>query len=344
MNRASPRPSHAQPETEPKASRLRLILLALALALPFSSGCAQGSGGVTRMAEGVRYEGRYISPEAYAAYLLGVERETRGDHAGALRAYLEAHAEDPDSPEVWARIGTVRCLATPAAQGPGAARSAFERGIRQDPEYYANYFERARCTERAQHFNAALPDALIAIARRPHDESVNLLVARLLEALGRGGEARTWLESFQLYRRSPSPAVAHALERLRQGARTAREPAGPANPKGAEPFSSLLGEAGASARPAQSAPDQASAAGLFQDLRDGRAARARERAAAAFDADPSNADAWVATLVACDALHDDACFEATLSALKTPSLTPSRTALGYLRELLSRRTGFNSRL
>jgi hypothetical protein len=51
-------------------------------------GCAEGTGGVTRMADGVRYEGRFISPEAYSAYALGIEYETRGELAKALTWYL----------------------------------------------------------------------------------------------------------------------------------------------------------------------------------------------------------------------------------------------------------------
>ena len=276
------------------------------------TGCAGGSGGVTRMANGVRYEGRFINPEAYAAFLQGVEHEARGELERALAAYLEARAEDPDSPEIWARIGAVRCSASDPKAGPVAARAAFERGLELDPSYHGNYFERARCAERAQDFASALRDARAAIARRPEDEPANLLVARVLHALGQSVEAREWLEAYRSYH--PTTAAAErALE-------TARAPT----------------SSGPEAQRAVSSPARSEA---FDELRSGRTERARTQAQIELDADPSNADAWIATLVACDALHDEVCFEASISRLQTPSLSPSSTALVYLRELLARRAG-----
>ncbi|MET0792734.1 MAG: tetratricopeptide repeat protein [Polyangiaceae bacterium] len=288
-----------------------MIRFGLIAFLPLCSvmACAEGSGGVTRMADGVRYEGRFVNPEAYAAYLLGVEREARGQYASALSAYQEAHAEDPDSPEIWARIGAVRCASSAPEQGLSAARNAFQRGLENDPEYFGNYLERARCAERARDLKAALADASAAVARRPADEPANLLVARLLRALGRTTEARAWLEAFQSYQ-AASPGLSRALDASRHQA---------SSPASRSPNSALEGP--------------------FDALRAGRLTRAREQAQTELDADPSNADAWIAALVACDALHDEACFERVLDSLKSPSLAPSPTALSYLRELLARRAG-----
>ena len=272
------------------------------------SACAESSSGVTRMADGIRYEGRFVNPEAYAAYLQGVEREAGGDYKNALSSYLEAHAEDPDSPEIWARIGALQCITSTPERGPKASQVAFERGLKNDPQYFGNYLERARCAERAHAFEAALADGTAAVARRPEDEAANLLVARVLAALGRNNEARTWLQAFQTYR-APSAAASRALEALR----------------------------GASAAPATTPSAAHSAA--FAELRTGRIERARSQAKLELDADPTNADAWIASLVACDALQDAQCFETALTSLKTPSLPPSDTALGYLRELLARGAG-----
>lgn len=291
------------------------IVASCAIALATCIGCARGSSGVTRMSGGVRYEGRFVNPEAYAAYLLGVEREARGHFDEALQAYLEAHAEDPDSPEIWARIGAVRCFSSEPLRGPAAGRAAFERGLKTDPAYFGNYLERARCGERARDFRSALLDATAAVVRSPDDEPANLLVARLLQALGRNAEARTWLEAYRSYH-SATIATERALT-------TARGPA-----------------AGAVAAAASSGAAAAAAhSGAFAELRSGRTERARQQAESELEADPSNADAWIATLVACDALRDDACYEKTITRLRTPSLAPSNTALGYLRELLARRAG-----
>lgn len=289
---------------------IRVVVLSLALC----AGCAVGSSGVTRMANGVRYEGRFVNPEAYAAYLLGVEREARGKLGEALAAYLEAHAEDPDSPEIWARIGAVRCSSSEPKAGPAAARASFERGLKTDPTYYGNYFERARCAERAGDFPSALSDATASVARRPDDEPANLLVARVLRSLGQAAEARAWLEAYRSYY-----AATVATDRALKSARDPASAQAAAKSDGASPSSAR--------------------SGAFAELRSGRTERARQQAQTELEADPSNSDAWIATLVACDALHDDQCFEAAMARLQTPSLSPSGTALGYLRELLARRAG-----
>jgi tetratricopeptide (TPR) repeat protein len=288
---------------------IRSLAFCVLTACLSSVACTEGSSGVTRMANGVRYEGRFVNPEAYAAYLQGVEREARGEYQNALSSYLEAHAEDPDSPEIWARIGAVQCFSSAPERGLKAAEVSFQRGLQNDPEYFGNYLERGRCAERARVFRSALTDGKAAVARRPDDESANLLVARSLQALGRTSEARAWLEGYQTYG-APSAAVTRALE----NARPTREAV-----KNAAP------------------PFVRSAA--FAELQSGHAERARKQAELELDADPTNSDAWIAALVACDALRDGQCFETALTSLRTPSLAPSPTALGFLRELLDRRAG-----
>lgn len=290
-----------------RAGWLTLLLTCLA--------CAEGSGGVTRMANGVRYEGRFINPEAYSAYAVAVEHETRGEYEKAVTWYLEARSDDPESPEIWARIGAAQCFGAEPPRGPAAAAQAFENGIRLDPSYYGNYFERARCEERARLLDAGLADATAAVFRRPTDEPANLLVARLLQTRGRAAEARAWLEAFQSYREM-SPAMGHALEAARA-------------PNAAAPRPAEQGVARPS--PARSV--------AFAELRKGQLEAAREHAQLELGADPSNSDAWIATLVACDALRDNVCFENTLESLKTPSVAASETALGFLNELLARRVG-----
>ena len=264
------------------------------------------------MANGVRYEGRFVNPEAYAAYAVGIEHETRGEYGKALTWYLEARANDPSSPEIWARIGSAQCLGASVQRGPSAAARAFENGIRLDANYYGNYFERARCAERARLLAPAMTDAQAAVARRPDDEPANLLVARLMQTQGRSAEARAWLEAFKNYRQT-SPAMNRALEAARRlGAPTPPIPGPPPSP----------------ARTV-----------AFAELRAGKFEVARQHAETELGADPSNADAWIATLVACDALRDAQCFDGALDSLKSPSLAPSETGLAFLNELLTRRAG-----
>jgi tetratricopeptide (TPR) repeat protein len=266
------------------------------------------------MADGVRYEGRFISPEAYSAYAMGVEYETRGELAKALTWYSEARAEDPESPEIWARIGATECFAAEPARGPSAAARAFDNGVRLGPNYYGNYFERARCAERARAFDSGLRDATAAVARRPGDEPANLLVARILLALGRNVDARAWLEAFASYHEL-SPAMKRALE-------SARKPASP-NPQAS----------------AKAAPLAATRTAAFAELRAGKLEAARSQAQIELGADPTNSDAWIALLCACDALRDEACFDHALEQIQSPSLSATDTALAFLNELIARRTG-----
>ena len=297
-------------ESSGRAPAWTLGLLAACLA---TVACSEGSGGVTRMANGVRYEGRFIDPEAYAAYIIGVEHEARGEFGTAVTSYLEARAEDPESPEIWARIGAAQCFGASAQGGPAAAAKAFQNGLRLDPDYYGNYFERARCEERAKIFDAGLSDATAAVARRPGDEPANLLVARLMQALGRTADARLWLEAFQSFR-DTSPAMKRALD-------SARDPTSASSPK-------------------SSAASHALARSVaFAELSAGKPEIARQHAEIELGADPTNSDAWIATLVACDALRDDVCFDSTLESLKSPNIAPSDTAVAFLSELLARRTG-----
>jgi tetratricopeptide (TPR) repeat protein len=261
------------------------------------------------MADGVRYEGRFINPEAYAAYTAGIEHETRGEYQKAVTWYQEARANDPESPEIWARIGAAQCFGAASEHGLSAATQAFAQGMHLDPNYYGNYFERARCEERARNFEAGLTDATAAVARRPGDEPSNLLVARLLQAQGRRADARAWLEAFESYR-AASPAMTRALDSAR-------------NPSPAAPLSVPSGTRSAA----------------FAQLRAGKFEAAQAQAQTELGADPTNADAWIAALVACDALRDAPCFDSALERLRAPSVPPSETGLAFLSELLARRAG-----
>jgi hypothetical protein len=115
------------------------------------AGCASAPT-VQRVYGGDRsVEGRYVEPQSYAVMLRGVMAEAAGDLRVALGAYARAARLDPHSPEVWARIGAVRC-----AVDPRDARSdaAFARAIDEDPSYARAWAERARC-ERGRGATAA---------------------------------------------------------------------------------------------------------------------------------------------------------------------------------------------
>ena len=97
------------------------------------SACA-GAPDVTRIVDGHVLEGPFVEPEAYAAFLRGAIAEERGDLPSALREYEAILSVDDDNPEIWTRIGAVRCRTDPRdAEG---AR-AIDRALALDPDYAA---------------------------------------------------------------------------------------------------------------------------------------------------------------------------------------------------------------
>jgi tetratricopeptide (TPR) repeat protein len=304
-----------------------LRLLTCALLCASLVACFEGEEPVIRVSRGVPYEGRFISPEAYAAYARGAEWEAQGDLPRALDAYRKAHALDGESAEIWARIGRMQCLlATPAA-GVEAARVAFQKALTLDGDCPSAFYERALCAERRSNLADALADARHAVDGKPDDEAANLLVARLLLALGQPAQARAWLESFRAF--SPTRAGTRALDDLRRGSTARLDPVVERLNAG-DDAGALHAAARETLRP--------SALALLA-ARHGRAQLARAQAELELDADPSNADAWVAALAACDMLGDAACFSERIEQLRSPTLELSPLASTLLAELLVRRTG-----
>lgn len=192
------------------AGSARALALASLLGL---AGCAEP--GVMRIVDGRAIEGRYISEAAYAYYARGADAEARGDAGNALRAYEAALDEDPESAEIWARIGAVSCR---AAGAPGVraaayvekARAAFARAKTIDATYEPIWREEARCLAAAREGAAALEASARAVELDPEDEGAWLLHARLLDEAGRADEVRRTLWSLAV-RRPGSAAAAAAL-------------------------------------------------------------------------------------------------------------------------------------
>src|SRR5262249_30854064 len=117
----------------PVLKRLAPVLAALLL----GAGCAS-SYPVTRMVGGHRVQGRFVAGQASGAYLKGVVLETQGRFDAAAAAYEEAIVHDPDSAELWTRIGALRCSAQPKPGAPASENGpwdAFTRAAEIDPQY-----------------------------------------------------------------------------------------------------------------------------------------------------------------------------------------------------------------
>jgi tetratricopeptide (TPR) repeat protein len=335
----------------------RFVTLMLASLL--GTGCAS-SYPVTRMVGGHRVQGRFVGDQAYAAYLKGVVLETQGRFDAAAAAYEEAIVHDPDSAELWTRIGALRCS---ASARPGAPTSengpwdAFTRAAEIDPEYEETWTERARCHLRRGQLEQAASAARVATSLDPDRLEPPLLLAQILERQGRIAEARQWLDGLVV--REPTSTEAHeamagfasrthddarreaslrALSVLRPP-RLEDKPFQRVRPSLAEIDSAL------SSRDFDRAESLALSARVSSGALALRAAAlgivgfARAHAELVLSADPSDSDARVAAAVAADIARDDDALTAIVSALPDSSTPLSPLASALMAELLDRRLG-----
>jgi len=122
--------------------RLLPAAAALSLGLALSPVACASRPTVTRVVDGRIVEGAIVLPDEYATFLGGAMAEEQGDLSVALHAYESVSEMDPRNPEIWTRIGMVRCQKDPR---DGRAMSAIERALSIDPEYAAAWMARARC-------------------------------------------------------------------------------------------------------------------------------------------------------------------------------------------------------
>jgi tetratricopeptide (TPR) repeat protein len=97
---------------------------------------------VERGYDGHVVDGRFIEPEAYAAFLRGASAEASGDVKGALAAYAEAARFDSSGAEIWTRIGDVRCRADPR---DAQADASFARALQLDADDAHAWAGKATC-------------------------------------------------------------------------------------------------------------------------------------------------------------------------------------------------------
>ena len=151
----------------------RALPVAAGLAL-LASACIR-QPAVQRVYDGDVIVGAFVDPEAYASVLRGAIAEAGGHWPDALQAYEEAASHAPRSPEVWTRIGDVRCQANP--RDPGADQ-AIERALRLDPQYARAWAVRARCAQARGDEAGAKAAATLAAEIDPAADGANVLLAR----------------------------------------------------------------------------------------------------------------------------------------------------------------------
>ena len=158
---------------------LSLALVGLALC----AGCG-AEPRVVRVYDGKLVEGRFVTPDGYAAFLRGMLAEESGDLKGALTAYAVAADEDDDDAEIFTRLGEVRCKIDPKDTD---ADRAFARALKLDPTYAGAIAGKGRCALARGRNDEAADLARRAAAQDPKNVELEALAVRA-EAF-RGGNA-----------------------------------------------------------------------------------------------------------------------------------------------------------
>jgi Tfp pilus assembly protein PilF len=301
-------------------------------------------------------EGRFIPYEAYARYGRAAEAEARGDLDLALALYTRAADADPDSAEIWTRLGAVRC-AIVGKRKP--AEDAFERAEEIDSAYEPLWRERARCAAADGRLREALGYADQALALDPDRDEVVLLYASLLERTGRVEEAERLLAALVIQRPSSVPGWLARYElALRRGDRVGAERAArelrvraprlSARIAQEQPIFSPLAEVDAAIVKGDLAAARSSARHAHLPAAElavraaalGRAELARAQAELILGADPASSSARVALAVAADLAGDAALLATALDdAQAGVPAQPSPLARLLFAELLHRRAG-----
>ncbi len=123
--------------------RLRSFVPALALhcAVAFATGCGASDYEVVRVHAGRARVGRFVSSGAYSASLQASIAEARGDWPRAVDWLIRARDEDPDGPELQARLGLALCHVGKLQAGIFAINDA----LRVDPDLERAWTNRGRC-------------------------------------------------------------------------------------------------------------------------------------------------------------------------------------------------------
>ncbi len=160
-----------------------------ALALAFATVAAlDGCAGerVVRVVDGHAVAGPFVSEGAYAEFLRAALKEEHGDLRGALAAFEAVLPLDASSPEVWTRVGRLRCQVNPKdgdaaidealrldrAYGPALAARRFCADVR------ASGAAVAEATEQQGALEANRRDGRAPFVVRAHDTRAGLDVER----------------------------------------------------------------------------------------------------------------------------------------------------------------------
>lgn len=148
-----------------------------------ASGCASGPE-VVRVYDGRLKVEAFVPEEAYATFLRGVLAQESGELPLALSLFEHLSTIDGADPEVWSRIGDLRCR---RHEGK-AADEAFARAEAIDATYAGFLDARARCLLSRGHEDEARTLAQRAVAFDPRNVPLASELVRV-EARGRASQA-----------------------------------------------------------------------------------------------------------------------------------------------------------
>jgi tetratricopeptide (TPR) repeat protein len=340
---------------------MRLVRACVLIALSSTAmGCSLFAADIPRKVHGRIVVGRPVTPEAYAAYLEAATAEAAGQLDLALVWYQRAANEDPDSGDIWARIGAVQCA---LGQSPEAA---FSRATREERDLASVWVARAQCDLKQGRIDAASRASRQALDLDPGNTDTALLVAQVLEQQGRLDDAQRWIESTiardpsseramaALFRvatnRHDAPVAARARTTLDTiAAHRSLEPAPPRDDAD---------------HPRQVAPSQIDTALRRNDLRAaqrlaqlsriapetlatrafelGKHQLALDQAMLVFGADPSNTTALIVLLLSADLLGDERRFAWAVSRATPVSKVVPELLREDFDRLLKRRSNLSA--
>jgi tetratricopeptide (TPR) repeat protein len=330
------------------------IWLALFVVPPTLTGCTYGRY-TTRVVNGQTVRGRAVDADAYSEYLAGVMLETQGEWNAAYDTYQRALRYDRESPEIWTRLGVAACH----GEEQDRASDAFDKALDLDPQYAPAWLALAKCEFRRERTDAALAAAIRAVGLSPRNVEATMLVAQILETQGKREEALAWLRGLV----SLVPNDPRAWRALRKAAIAAGDPTDEA--RADRTIASIRnGDSQSQVQPPPLADldlalvggDLARARAVATDHRLspshiavraaalGEYGLALKQARLVWRADPNNTDAWIALLVAEDALaQSGATPDGTPGAMPSlglpPHRVPSPLATRLFASLLAKRLG-----
>jgi hypothetical protein len=165
------------------------------------------TGEVTRVVDGRVVVGRVIEDAAYASFLRGALAEDVGALPVALEAYTAAASADADDPEIWTRIGDLRCRLAP---GDAGAHVAFSKALELDRAYEPALEARARCETSRGEGRAAEADQELAADADPKAVAPQVLLASAVMDRFATTASRNRLVALTLLH-STTPAAWYAL-------------------------------------------------------------------------------------------------------------------------------------